>query len=665
MEDQTVYDGNYYGMPSISPSLTEVPQKPTNVGVEGLRLRSTSNLSGIPINNLNGPSNSPQPVPASAGAAAIPTRSNGAEETKEDEGGYWGWLPGQGPPEPHRTTVRILFIRHSESCANLLKKMGRKMDQARYTDPELTVRGVRMAQERGGELTKLVPRVLGTEVQGPLYYGASILRRTQQTAAGLLAGGAPPAVDDSIYVLPYVSEVGLGYDNTPGVRETRNGVVSFERFDEMGPDAKKPDVAKFFAWLGSQTRKPGFLGSSLGPRAPEIRMVIVSHAGWMEAMAKSISATVPRYENLDAAGVEIRFGDDGAIISRPTWIDSRTNPTSHLQYSGIALTEQACPDNCSGAQICSGQTGPVCGRLQAIYDATLRADPIPWATVIGPLAQDMAVESLYATGERQKALQDAVALLKKYAPSVGFGRTRERRYLLGDVRGIMTDISCEGVPTGTSDACQSLGELLATPEEGVNAIPNWKLSLAANRMMNPQNQKLLRNYAKPAGWFTRKKKRKEGALRRNLEQMQAKLGCPQSLVSHAVRRNGSIVPVVAQQPTPTGDPRAPTITTVPTTASNPPIPVSNSSNSNSNSSNSNSNSSNSNSNSEENPNTLQWYGPTGPRRTTGRVAPPASNRPNVRIAGQLAELNRLGLGGGARRTRKSRRGKKRQTRRRR
>jgi hypothetical protein len=289
--------------------------------------------------------------------------------------------------------------------------------------------------------------------------------------------------------------------------------------------------------------------------------------------------------------------------------------------------------------------------------------------VIGPLAQDMAVESLYATGERQKALQDAVALLKKYAPSVGFGRTRERRYLLGDVRGIMTDISCEGVPTGTSDACQSLEELLATPEEGVNAIPNWKLSLAANRMLNSQNQKLLRNYAKPAGWFTRKKKRK-GTLRENLQRIQRERGCstqPEEeepylgptvdadspmlrvpLTSRLITtKTGALVPRSL-----TGDPRAPTIATVPTTASNPPITVSNSSNSNS-----------------TNLNTLNFYGTGGhgPRQSQPgqKVALPETNRRQTqrRWWGSTRGYAPPSKGG-ARRTRKSRRGKKRQTRRR-
>jgi broad specificity phosphatase PhoE len=427
------------------------------------------------------------------------------------------------PTGPHRTKVSILFVRHSESCANLLKKVGRPLDQVRYTDPELTSRGVAMARERGGQLATLVPQILGE--RGPLYYGASVLRRTQQTALNLLAGGAPPAHNKRVYVLPYISEVGAGYDNTPGPRKE---TVDFLAIDDLGATgaAAKPNVRAFFEWLGGKTREGNFLGLDYTqPRAPEIRMVIVTHAGWMKALAKSFSTVDVRYENLDAAGVTVTYGDDGVIQIPIAWIDSTTNPRSHLPYMGAALSGPACPDNCAGAVVCSGQSGTLCGRLMGLYGQAVAGEPVPWS-LIGPLAQDLAIERIYAGSAKMAGLLKSVAeRLKQYAPSTGFGRTRDRRNLVGDLREAMEALGCEGAPSGTTEACVAIDELLAIPEGGVNRIPNWQLSLAADKIVNAGNQKLLRNYAKPAGWFTRKKGR-AGALRRNLQAMRERAGCP-------------------------------------------------------------------------------------------------------------------------------------------
>jgi broad specificity phosphatase PhoE len=435
--------------------------------------------------------------------------------------------------EPHRTTVSILFVRHSESCANLLKRASRPTDQARYTDPELTQRGIGMARERGGQLATLIPQVLGGPTRGPLFYGASILRRTQQTAQHLLAGGAPAAEGGVIHVLPYISEVGLGYDNTPGDRDTQAGRVDFASFDEAGPDAGKPNPRKFFEWLGTKTREPAFLELfSTRSRPTSIRMVIVTHAGWMQEMAKLFSATVPRYENLDAAGVTLIYGNDGVIQTPPAWIDAARDAKSHLPYTGTALTAPACPDNCKGAVICSGQTGSLCGRLQAIYEQTQKGEPVPW-TLLGDLAKDMGVESLYATGGRQVTLKEGAALLNKYAPSVGFGRTRERRYLLADVRDLLTQLTCEGAPSGQTEACAAVTELLDTPEGAENSIENWKISLASNRLLNAKDRNLLRNYSKKGILWGRRKSRR--GLRRNLQTLKQKV-CPAASMGGGGRR---------------------------------------------------------------------------------------------------------------------------------
>lgn len=500
---------------------------------------NNNNVYGHERNFEEGPSGwvgrwGPQPMAIplrESSVSSLPQNFYNYTEVQPTAGAAGGSAPVQEPlfpntpvvpSGPHRTKVSILFVRHSESCANLLKKVGRPLDQVRYTDPELTSRGVAMARERGGQLATLVPQILGGPTRGPLYYGSSVLRRTQQTALNLLAGGAPPATNNRVYVLPYISEVGAGYDNTPGPRKE---AVDFTAIDDMGTraaSAAKPNVSAFFEWLGGKTREGNFLGLDITqPRAPEIRMVIVTHAGWMKALAKSFSSVDVRYENLDAAGVTLTYGDDGMIQTPIAWIDSTTTPRSHLPYMGAALSGPACPDNCAGAVVCSGQSGTVCGRLMGLYRQAVTAEPVPWS-VIGPLAQDLAIERIYSDSpDRLKAV---AGRLKQYAPSTGFGLTRDRRNLVGDLREALTTLGCEGAPTGKTEACAAIDELLAVPEEGVNRIPNWQLSLAADKIVNAGNQKLLRTYAKPAGWFTRKKGRK-GALRRNLQALRVRAGC--------------------------------------------------------------------------------------------------------------------------------------------
>lgn len=97
-------------------------------------------------------------------------------------------------------TVKILFIRHGFSCANMMKASGRwgRFKKAFIQDPPLTNRGIK-------DITTIQPEVakqLGT----PDIVLSSTLLRAQQTANFLFP-------NKTIIVAPYIKELGKTYDN--------------------------------------------------------------------------------------------------------------------------------------------------------------------------------------------------------------------------------------------------------------------------------------------------------------------------------------------------------------------------------------------------------------------------------------------------------------------
>lgn len=445
---------------------------------------------------------------------------------------------------PLRTEVRILFVRHSESCANMLKKFQKGVYPAHtlYVDPELTRRGQQMAQERGRQLTELVEQKLGTA--GPLYFGASGLRRTQQTAITLLQNSQLEATNGVIYALPYVSEVGQTADNrVPGPGERAGlSMVDYSLLDGAAR-GYFPDVNQFFKWLGSSS---GLLGT-----ATTVRMVIATHAGWMKSLAKQLGVRDARYENLDAAAVTITYGSDRAILAEKSWIEGGQRLVFVPAGGWDALAAAACPDECvgRGAPICSGAPGTICDRLADVYRSYKQVS-LP---TIQALEKDLRImESYRQDGGRPQVLA-ALENLRKYAGGGFFRAARSRNQLPGDLLPLIAAYGCQaaGSAEESVEACQLVRAALAGRVSDANI----------ERIANLGRAPSLRNYTrKSSGWFglrwgTRYTKSRNG-LRRNLERVRDSV-CPappvggvNNLSSVAGAVSNANMSVQAVEPTP-------------------------------------------------------------------------------------------------------------------
>jgi hypothetical protein len=177
------------------------------------------------------------------------------------------------PPSANLITVHIAFTRHGESCANVMSAKGNKLDQIKYTDPELTLRGIDMARQKGKaifkhesledeiESTNSFPvgsgantgRVTSPRMSSPLplplplgpppfalfdrswILGSSDLLRAQQTLYYIKESAT--SVSDR-YVIPHIAEKNRGLfhqDNTPGSVADLQGTAWMGKQSEVNP----------------------------------------------------------------------------------------------------------------------------------------------------------------------------------------------------------------------------------------------------------------------------------------------------------------------------------------------------------------------------------------------------------------------------------------------
>lgn len=194
--------------------------------------------------------------------------------------------------------VRIFFIRHSESCSNVLPRtVSEKTD---YVDPELTKRGHVMAEERAADFFKRVlPRLemgFGRDSDSELYVCSTPLLRAQQTAQYFVDGW----VDyDEIIVLPYIKDAELSPTNRQILARTNT-----ELLPAAGEGPK--DVKGFFAWLNAQM-KPGVT-----------RLLCVTHKGFLRKLSAWLLGREIEYDNLDGVEVVVRDGVP-RIVGPPIW----------------------------------------------------------------------------------------------------------------------------------------------------------------------------------------------------------------------------------------------------------------------------------------------------------------------------------------------------------
>lgn len=514
MMDSTVGNYEYYGRKETggvrnrpTPVRKVLPETGISVGIG----REASNISGVvlsegqsPYNYRIGPAGASTSSDMRAGAP-LPTPPLTSRFNR---------------PEPQQTKVSILFVRHSESCANMLKKVGRSgfkggYEANKYLDPELTTRGHAMAVERGRELTRLIPTTLGGE--GPLYLGASVLRRTQQTARRLREG--MDVGPDTIFVLPYISElsnvfgrtVGFDKDNTPVPREQRLPAVvagqptlDFGEYDDVA-DGRIPNAIKFFQWLGSRIVMPGsFLFDVERGRPAHIRLVIVTHGHWMTGLAKMLGSPI-KYNNLESTVVTVTYGREGELLPPGVQWKAGVPPMTHLRFTpSPAANRMACPDECAGAIICSGVRMPVCERLEGLYRQYATA-PVE---IIRSLERDLRIMELYQPMARPQVVV-ALDNLRKHVAG-----KRSRDQLAADLLAMMAAYGCEG--GSDEEACRLVEGALARPN--IERLDEATLVRIADAARTPG----LRNYTRKAtGWFgvrrgTRYTKSRTG-MRRDLE----------------------------------------------------------------------------------------------------------------------------------------------------
>lgn len=285
---------------------------------------------------------------------------------------------------PAPFTVKIAFIRHSESCANVLKRNTRfgSVSQSVYTDPELSGRGNAMAVERAGQMPAVLAAA-GITATDPVIVCSSALFRAQQTALHLV-GGIPAAqrASDRIIVLPYIQESGGGYENTafsdvdraargyyeklPGGAASRERIVT-SLFSAAGNGAKTPNITNFFKWLGCNmfAIQKAAAATAL---ATQLNLVIVTHSNLMTQLYAAFGGAKMKYDNLEGFAMAVNYSQFGELVGRP---EIRA---AELRYVPGPTIPESCPDTtCRKQPVCSSSaTAKATAKMAAISaDPTL------------------------------------------------------------------------------------------------------------------------------------------------------------------------------------------------------------------------------------------------------------------------------------------------------
>jgi broad specificity phosphatase PhoE len=221
--------------------------------------------------------------------------------------------------------VHIYFLRHSESCSNVLGSAASA--RLNYEDPELTTRGHAMAAERAEEFFRHeAARFGGGARHGEIYICSTPLLRAQQTAQHFAGGGW---VDyDEIIVLPYIKNVGLSKSDREGPARLNYNLVPV---GGTGPT----DVKEFFAWLGGQMK------------AGHTRLLFVLHKGFLRQLTGWLLGREIEYSNLDGVEVVVRYDGAGRMVGLPRIVGQ---PVRRYRPSR-AVPRDACGRGGSGCRI--------------------------------------------------------------------------------------------------------------------------------------------------------------------------------------------------------------------------------------------------------------------------------------------------------------------------
>ena len=320
---------------------------------------------------------------------------------------------------PHAVNLTIMFIRHSESCTNVLKRntMLGGLTQTGYTDPELSERGVQMAEERARNLTSSTLTMISTE---PWIVGCSSLFRAQQTAMylsnGISGDLARERASERVVVLPYIQEIGIGqendamaeterlktglYEKLPGGRSSHDRIVT-SLFDATA-DASQPSVDGFFKWLGCNLGLVYTAAASASAAAPtDIRILIVTHSNFMTELYKKFRDPIQppsvKYNNLEAMVVSLGYAPNGSLLGKPRIIRIKD------EYIPSMAIKSSCPDNVCRKSVCPKDAIPAktmannihpyadtCARLNSVKSTGPITKEI-YNQQIKPVIQSLAV----------------------------------------------------------------------------------------------------------------------------------------------------------------------------------------------------------------------------------------------------------------------------------
>jgi broad specificity phosphatase PhoE len=226
--------------------------------------------------------------------------------------------------QSQRTPVRVIFMRHGYSCANLAKRLGFFKTgylHNQYTDPELTATGIKYAKDiynkyhKGTGLnTDQFPLLSLLYQQGIQNVCSSVLMRTQQTAQYTFD-------PEKITVIPYVSEEGGFEENTPIRDQSVKKNIMYQSDLYTGDpmqntyskldysliqgisDANIPDVHKFLRWLNENYQK-----IRINPDVNTI--IIVSHKHFMQSLHQYITGKKININNYDMLQYELELSGD-------------------------------------------------------------------------------------------------------------------------------------------------------------------------------------------------------------------------------------------------------------------------------------------------------------------------------------------------------------------
>lgn len=230
--------------------------------------------------------------------------------------------------------IKFLLTRHSHSCANALvdiyKHRGmlhklvsvhRPISKFFYTDPELTKEGEIKARQRGKEIyTKYIKQ--NTDGPLPEIY-SSMLYRAQQTAdlirqeinGSMVTGKGKKKNIDEISLLPYISEVGLGYDNKQDTSiQSSIKTCSFFIKQDHVKNPHIPSPSAFLSFITGFIECRGYDKNMHTPDKPYIDAIIVSHGQFMKKLFKTVfKKKFPHgdIKNLDSILLTLSKDDDG------------------------------------------------------------------------------------------------------------------------------------------------------------------------------------------------------------------------------------------------------------------------------------------------------------------------------------------------------------------